>query len=477
MENQRSSFIEVVKSAITEPIQKLVPTLKDMIDEFVDLPLIHKWTTFLVLIYMALPPLFYNDDPVTFHIIKLNMMYITISLLTLTVIFGYRHFPYLSINWNLFKKERWLALIAIIFMLFSLAINFPQMNLFVRAGYVTTPVFYGAGPNFISMFYYWLAFLVFFVGPVVYPHLPKKLIISLILLSLFITGVLISFQILAYDFMGVARTYLFGFGNSNYTPDAFAIFGIYLLIPLLYQKKINVYSTALGIFFFVVVLLSISRAAWVALAIAVLGSIMYLIISKRVDWTRLGILSGLSISVIGLLVIVLIGLGETIILDNFASLLDVFSSDSDLAAISSLRTPLWASAIEMWLYGVADGTEVFGLNFATIIFGNGQSVYIWVDAGTQYLVTNVHQMFFDVLMSSGIIVFGLFVYFIYLQFKYVLTLVSQDLRYLSLFSALLFIMGKWLFNSLNGLHAPFVYTVPILIFTYYSLLSDKRLIK
>ena len=477
MENQKSSFIKVIKSAITEPIQQLVPALKDMIDEFVSLPLIHKWTTFLVLIYMALPPLLYNDDPVTFHIIKLNTMYVSISLITLTVLFGYRHFPYLSINWNLFKKERWLTFIAFFFMLFSLAINFPQMNLFVRAGVVTTPVFYGAGPNFISIFYYWLAFLVLFVGPVIYPHLPKKLVVSVILFSLFITGALISYQILIDDFMGVARTYLFGFGNSNYTPDAFAIFGIYLLIPLLYQKKINIYSTALGIFFFVVVLLSISRAAWVALAIAVLGAILYLIISKRVDWTRLGILSGLGISVIGLVVLVLVGLGETIILDDFASLLEVFSSNSDLAAISSLRTPLWASAIEMWLYGVADGTEVFGPNFATIMFGNGQSVYLWVDAGTQYLVTNVHQMFFDVLMSAGIFVFGLFMYFLYLQFKYVLSLVNQNLRYLSLFSALLFIMGKWLFNSLNGLHAPFIYTVPILIFTYYSISSDTKKVR
>jgi O-antigen ligase len=474
IESQKNSLWMGIKSAITEPIEQLVPALKDIIDEFVSLPLIHKWTSLLVILYLAIPPLMYNDDPVTFHIIKLNTMYITISLLTLTVLFGYRHFPYLSLNWNLFKRERWLVLIAFFFMLFSLAINFPQMNMFVRAEVVSTPVFYGAGPNFISIFYYWLAFLVFFVGPVIYPHLPKKLITSLILLSLFITGALISYQILVDDFMGVARTYLFGFGNSNYTPDAFAIFGIYLLIPLLYQKKINVYSTTLGIFFFVVVLLSISRAAWVALAIAVLGAIIYLIISKHVEWKRLGILTGLGLGVIGLLVVVLVGLGESVILDDFASLLEVFSSDSDLAAISSLRTPLWASAIEMWLYGVADGTEVFGLNFVTIIFGNGQSVYLWVDAGTQYLVTNVHQMFFDVLMSAGIVVFALFIYFLYLQFKYVFVLLSQDIKHLSLFSALLFIMGKWLFNSLNGLHAPFVYTVPVLIFTYYSLSQDLK---
>ena len=467
MENQKSSFLELMKSSFTDPLKHILPSLKEMVDEFVSLPLIHKWTTLLVLIYLAVPPLMYNDDPVTFHLIKLNTMYITISLLVLTVVIGYNSFPLLGTAWRYFKKERWMALIVFFIMLFSLAINFPQMNLFVRAQVLTTPVFYGAGPNFISIFYYWLAFLVFFVGPVVFHELPKRLVITVVMVSLFITGSLISYQVLVNDFMGVARTYLFGFGNSNYTPDAFAIFGLYLLIPLLYQKKINIYSTALGIFFFVVVLLSISRASWVGLAVAVLGSIIYLIVAKQIDWKRIGILSGLGLSVIGGLILVLVILGQTIIIDNFTSLLGVFSPDGDLAAISSLRTPLWASAIEMWWYGVADGTEVFGPNLATIIFGNGQSVYLWVDAGTQYLVTNVHQMFLDVLMSAGIFVFGLFIYFIYLLFSYVQKLLQTDIKYLSLFAGLLFIMGKWFFNSLNGLHAPFVYTVVILIYYYY----------
>lgn len=475
-EPRQSKVSHLLEEYIVQPLRNILPYVKSMVDEFVELPNIHKWTTLLVLIYMAIPPLLYNDDPVTFHIIKLNTMYVTVSLLVLTVLFGYRHFPYLGVAWRYFKKERYFVLISIFIMLFSLAINYPQMNLFVRAGVVTTPVFYGAGPNFISIFYYWLAFMVLFVGPVVYPSLPKKLIHTIIFFSLFVTGALITYQVLINDFMGVARTYLFGFGNSNYTPDAFAIFGLYLSIPILYKSKVNIYLTALGIFFFVVVLLSISRASWVGLAVAVVGSIGYLIYSKQVNWKRLGFLSALGLSVIGLLITVLVILGQDIIVDNFTSLLSVFSADSDLAAISSLRTPLWASAIEMWLYGVADGTEVFGINFATFFFGNGQSVYLWVDQGTQYLVTNVHQMFLDVLMSAGVVVFALFVYFIYLLFKYSLQLVKSDLAYLSLFASLLFIMGKWFFNSLNGLHAPFVYTVPILIY-YFTItnLDIKKL--
>jgi hypothetical protein len=127
----------------------------------------------------------------------------------------------------------------------------------------------------------------------------------------------------------------------------------------------------------------------------------------------------------------------------------------------------------MWLYGVADGTEVFRLNFASIFFGNGQSVYLWLDGSTQYLVTNVHQMFLDVLMSGGIVVFGVFIFLLVQQFRYVFKLMKYDVRYVSLFAGLLFIMGKWLFNSLNGLHAPFVYTVFILITYHYMMSVDK----
>ena len=86
-------------------------------------------------------------------------------------------------------------------------------------------------------------------------------------------------------------------------------------------------------------------------------------------------------------------------------------------------------------------------------------------------------MFLDVLMSGGIFVFGLFMFLLFQQFKYVFHLMKLDVRYVSLFAGLLFIMGKWLFNSLNGLHAPFVYTVFVLITYHYMMSLDKPLKK
>jgi len=462
-----------IETEVIQPLKNIGPMLKESIDEVIALPNIYKWTTLLVLVYMALPPLLFAQDPVEFHLIKLNTMFITVTVLVLTVLFGYRHFPYLSQSWRLFKYERYVIFIAVFFMLFSLTINFPQMNRFVRSEIISTSVFYGAGPNFISIFYYWLAFLVFFVGPVVYPHVPKQFVTMVVYASLFLTGALIAYQVLVDDFIGVARTYLFGFGNTNYTPDPFAIFGLYALIPLLYQKRIKVYPTLLGIFFFVVVLLSLSRASWVGLAVAGVGSIAYLLYRKELELKRFLVLVGLGIGSLSLIVLILVGLGENVILDNFTSLLSVFSADSDLAAISSLRTPLWGSAIQMWLYGIADGTEVFRLNFVSIIFGNGQSVYLWLDDSTQYLVTNVHQMFLDVLMSGGIVVFAAFLFLLVQQFRYVWLLMKIDIKYVTLFAGLLFIIGKWFFNSLNGLHAPFVFTVFILI-TYHYMMNAKE---
>jgi hypothetical protein len=463
-----------VQEELVQPLQGLLPALKQSIDEFIQLPLIYKWTTLLVLIYMALPPLMYNSDPVEFHLIKLNTMYISVLLLVLTVLFGYNHFPYLATSWKTFKYERYAIFLAVFFMLFSLAINYPQMNLFVRANIISTPVFYGAGPNFISIFYYWLVFLVLFVGPIVYPHLPKRLVQYIIYLSLFITASLITYQVLINDFMGVSRTYLFGFGNTNYTPDPFAIFGLFLLIPLLYEKRIRVFPTLLGIFFFIIVLLSISRASWIGLSVAAAGSIIYLFYRKELELKRFFVLIGMGLGTIAGLVLILVLLGQTVILDNFASLLSLVFGDGDLVEVSSSRIPLWGSAIQMWLYGVADGTEVFRLNFASIFFGNGQSVYLWLDNETQYLVTNVHQMFFDVLMSGGIVVFVAFMYLLVQQFRYVFQLMKLNIKYVTLFAGLLFIMGKWLFNSLNGLHAPFVLVVFMLI-TYHYMMNAKDL--
>ena len=457
-----------------EPLQAIPSYLKEMVDEFSQLKTVYKVITLLVLIYLALPPLLYNADPVEFHLIKLNTMYISGALLLLIVVFGYQSFPYLREVWTTYRRGRNLIFISIFVMLFSLAINFPQMNLFVRAEVVTTPVFYGAGPNFISIFYYWLAFVLLLVAPTIIPHLPMKLITTVVYASLTITALLIAYQVLINDFMGVSRTYLFGFGNTNYTPDPFAIFGRFLTIPLLYKQKINPWTVLLGIFYFVIVLLSISRASWVGLTVSILVTIIVLIRLKKANLKRIGILFISAVTVLLLMVGVLSFFGETVIIDNFNSVVRLLTGESGFAETSSNRTLLWVSAIEMWIYGVADGTEVFGPNFATLLFGNGQSVYIWVEGTTQYLVTNVHQMYLDVLMSAGIVVFIAFLYSVYSFIKMSYRLVLQDINYIILFSGLIFILTKWFFNSLNGLHAPFVYVVFFLILSNYLNLRNDN---
>ena len=457
---------------MVEPLKQVPEQVKQMWDELLALSPIYKWVTLLLVIYFAVPPLLYNEDPVQFHLIKLNTMYIVGFLLLMTVLFGYRHFPNMRGLWDFYKKERLAVLIMAGFMLFSLAINYPQMNLFVRAEVVSTSVFYGAGPNFISIFYYWLGFVLLFSIPIVIEHVPLKLLATIIYASITVTGLIIAYQVFIFDFMGVGRAYLFGFGNSNYTPDAFAILGLYLLIPLLYKERINVWLTGLGLFMFVIVLLSFSRASWVGLGLAAVATMLYLVISKKVHWVRIGAIAGLAVVVLGAIAGVLVVIGQDEILRDVLSLLSVFSGDADLADVSSFRTPLWRSAIGMWLYGKVDGTEVFGLNFATIIFGNGQSVYIWLEGVQQFLVTNVHQMFLDVLMSAGIIVFGFFMWLLYRLFRYSIDLAQVNIEYLPLFAGFIYVMGKWLFNSLNGLHAPFVYTVFILIYYYRYKMTD-----
>jgi hypothetical protein len=472
---QTNKLLDKVMQFFMEPLQSIPSYLKEMIDEFTSLKTVYKIVTVIVLMYLALPPLLYNADPVEFHLIKLNTMYITGSLLFLIVIFGYQNFPYLREVWTIYRRGRNIIFISIFVMLFSLAINFPQMNLFVRAEVVTTPVFYGAGPNFISIFYYWLAFVLLLVAPTIIPHLPMKLVTTAVYASLTITAGLIAYQVLINDFMGVSRTYLFGFGNTNYTPDPFAIFGLFLTIPLLYKQKINPWTVLLGIFFFVIVLLSISRASWVGLTVSILATISLLVKLKKVDLKRVGILTITGITVLLLMVGILSIFGETVIIDNFNSVIRLLTGESGFAETSSNRTLLWVSAIEMWVYGVADGTEVFGPNVATLLFGNGQSVYIWVEGTTQYLVTNVHQMYLDVLMSAGIVVFIAFMYGVIQFIKMSYQLVLHDVNNILLFSGLIFILTKWFFNSLNGLHAPFVYVVLFMILYRYMFRTNPKL--
>ena len=464
----------IIQDYLLLPIQQFPAVLKTELDQFINLKTIYKWTFLLLVSYFVVPPLLYNVEPVDFHLIKLNTMYIAGGLLVLTLLFGYQHFPYLSEYWNKYKRGIRLVGILFLLMIFSLAINLPQMNLFVRAEVITTSVFYGAGPNFISIFYYWLGLILLFSVPIVIPQISKKLLFILIVLSLFITAMVLIYQVFVFDFMGVGRTYLFGFGNSNYTADAFAVIGLFLTIPMLYEEKINVYRSLIGILFFVIVLVSLSRAAFLGLFAAAIGSVIYLVVMKQLNVKRFSVLFGLALVTFALALSVFALTGDTTIFGDLTSFTDLITGQRELSDVAGLRTPLWGSAIEMWLYGSVDGTEVFGLNWGSILFGNGQSVYIWQTETTQFLVTNVHQMYLDILMSLGIFGFGIFMYFLYQLSQMALKLSKSNMIYIPLLSALMFTFTKWFFNSLNGLHAPFIYLIAVLILSEYLRLDTKN---
>lgn len=424
----------------------------------------YKLQTVLVLIYLAVIPLLYKADPVAFHNQKLIALYTSIGGIFLLSIFLNSDFAEkYRLSFKTFKWERRLFLIAILFMFMSLFNNLLVMQSFVNAGYVSTKVFFGAGPNYLSIFYYWFNILLFMSLVPVWHYLDKRIIKIVTVASLTITGLLIAYQIFVNDFIGVARSYLFGFGNSNYTPDPFALVGLMLVVPLLFSKKIKWTEIIIGIFMFVVVLLSLSRAAYVGLFASVLFTLIYLGVNKKLELKRTLILAVVGVLVLTGSIFVLYQLGDTSILNDFKSLLTLFSGENDFAGISSLRTDLWAATFDK-------------MNSEPVIWflGNGQSVYIWTAETTSYLVTNVHNMYLDVLFSGGIFVFIAFIALLVKQFIYALKLTKYDTKNVILLSGLVFVMVKWMFNSLNAIHSPFIMMIFVLISYRYMQMKNEK---
>lgn len=425
--------------------------------------LTYKIQTALLIIYIGVIPLLYKKDPQEFHNVKLLVMYLLIASFFVVALFtmgSYSEKFKLAIK--TYKLERRLFILAIIFMFLSLFNNILEMSSYVKAGYIGSPVFYGAGPNYLSIFFYWGLIMLFFTLVPVWHYVKKDWVKYAAMGSLIIVGLLIAYQVFINDFVGVARSYLFGFGNSNYVPDPFALAGLVLVIPFLFSKKINWIETVIGIFMFFIVLLSLSRAAFMGLGVSVLFTLIYLAVTKRLELKRTLLLAVAGVVVLTGAILVLNAAGDSGIFSDFQSLFNLFTGESDLAGISSMRTDLWKATIDY-------------MNAKPVIWflGNGQSVYIWNAETTSYLVTNVHNMYLDVLFSGGLIVFGVFMTLLVKQYIYAFKLAKYDVKNVVLLSGLVFISVKWLFNSLNAVHSPFI--VLLLIVLNYRYMEYKNI--
>lgn len=424
--------------------------------------LTYKIQTALLIIYIGVLPLLYKQNPNEFHNLKLLVLYLLIAAFFVVALFTMGSYSEkFRLSLKTFKWERRLFGLAILFMFLSLFNNVLEMSSFVKAGYIGTPVFYGAGPNYLSIFFYWGLMMLFITLVPVWHYVKRDWVKYAGVGSLVIVGLLIMYQVFINDFIGVARSYLFGFGNSNYTPDPFALAGLVLVIPFLFSKKINWIETGIGVFMFVIVLLSLSRAAFVGLGVSVLFTLIYLGVTRRLEWKRTLILGTAGILVLAGAILVLNQAGDSGIFNDFQSLFSLFSGDSDFAGISSLRTDLWNATIEY-------------MNAKPIIWllGNGQSVYIWQAETTSYLVTNVHNMYLDVLFSGGIVVFLVFMVLLVKQYIYAFRLAKHDVSNVVLLAGLVFVCTKWLFNSLNAIHSPFIVLLIIVLNYRYMELKN-----
>ena len=418
--------------------------------------------TLLVIVYLAVIPLLYSKNTGIFHGYKILTLYGVFGLVFIvTILFNGDFTEQLKLSFKTFKLERKLMIIAALFMFISLFSNIAVMKAYVRLNYVGTPVFFGAGPNYLSIFFYWGCMLLFLALLPVWHYIKRDWVKYATITSLIITGLLITYQVFIYDFIEESRTFLFGFGNSNHAPDPFAIIGLALIIPFLFSKKIKWVEFIIGIFFFFVVLLTLSRAAFVGLVVSMVFSFVYLGVTKRLEIKRTLILVLGGLAVLTISILVLKQIGDTGIIADLQSFLSFLTGERSIASVSSSRTEAWVATF-----------DEMNLNPIIWLFGNGQSVFVWETDVNVALITNVHNMYLDILFSAGIFVFVIFIVLLVKQFIYALKLAKYDVKNVVLLSAITFILVKWMFNSLNAVHSPFI--IMVFIINSYRYMEYKK---
>jgi|GEM_PF-4060561 len=412
--------------------------------------------TILAIIYFAVTPLIYSSEPVLFHKYKLISIYVSIGLILLVTIFSWKEFTEeRKLAKTTFRTERIIFFVIAFILFLAFLQNMNSMSTYVLAGYMPLGLFFGAGPNNLSVFFYFLCMVGVSTGVLIMSKINIKLVRVIIYISIVIVGLIIMIQMFETDFIGYGRSFLYGFGNSNYAPDAFAVLGILVLIPLFYRKSFYV-SSMLGIFFFIVVLLTRSRAAFLGIIVATMFAGIYLIGTKKLKVTRTIFILVSGLSVVVLAVFLANQLGYSALWKEFSKVIDVMRGAESITNADSYRFELWTYTINK-----AFSTPM------NIIFGMSMAVFPVFDGSITYLATNVHNQYLDVLISGGIFVFAMFIYLLVKQFIYAWKITKYDINNLPLMSALIFIYVKWIFNSLNALHSPFVLLVFILISSRY----------
>lgn len=420
--------------------------------------------TFLAIIYLSAAPLFYSNDLQFFYDLKLLIIYSSSILLFLISIFYYRIFKkdYL-LTYNTFKLESQLIFVAVFMMIISLFINLEDMNFMISKGGFYTNIFKGAGPNYLSVFFYFISFISIATAIVILKYVHIRAIYISIIISLIIVGFVILYQIFINDFLGRGQDYLFGWGNSNYTPDPFSIAGLFLLVPVFLKKEINYLHLGIGIFFFEIVLLSSSRAAFFGLLISLIIISVILLKLKKTNLKRVLFFFGLAFVIFACSYFAFLELGFEKRLSDLVSLNTLVENENTYSLYN--RFDLWYITM-----------TIYTSNFYSVIFGIGHSVYTWDSESLHFLVSNAHNQYLDILLSSGIIVFTIFLTLFGRLFMYAIKLVKYDINNIILLACLIFISVKWMFNSLNASHSPYILMVFALIAYRYMIMRNDSVV-
>lgn len=420
--------------------------------------------TALLVIHLGLIPLIYSYDAREFFEFKLIILYSSITLLFIVTLISFHS---LRDDYNflikIYQTEYRLIVMAILLLITSQIINYEYLHNLFSNEFFSREKFFGLGPNYIIFYFYFFAFVFIGNSILILKEINIKFLGQMVVSSLVLVGIIIIYQIFVNDFLKFDESFLFGWGNRNSTPDAFAIVGLMLLIPSLYKQKINYLHIILGILFFEIILLSQSRAAYVGTLVSLLITAIILIKMKKSNSIKVAIF----FACLFILVIVSYLLFEK--LGFYESAGPILDSGT---LISQDGYNPRSSRVDMW-YGAL---MLFARTPITIIFGIGQGVYFWNTEESIILITNVHNQYLEILLSGGVILFGIFISLLVRQFIYVFKLIKYNIDNVVLLSALIFICIKWMFNSLNVIHSPFILMVFVLIsFRYLEMKKNEKL--
>lgn len=320
-----------------------------------------------------------------------------------------------------------------------------------------TQAFFGILPNFMGYLAFLVSPLFVYVTLPAFKNINKKKVLAISYISFSILSIIIHIQYFYKDFLycqpaNYNLAFHGGLGNRNYASSTFCFLFILSFVSILTTKsKREKYLLFIPFsLFYSIILISLTRGAWVALFAVAVVFFIYTMLKKPEVIIKQKTLILLIISLMLLIFFIVNIFGEWTVYSRIFKTINEINSGESLNKISSKRTDIWSVSLRLTKKP------------KTFLIGTGPyNFYLYLtEKDFPEKITSIHNQYIESLVATGILGLLSFIIFILTIFYYSIYITVKEYENIGFFLCIVYLITSLIFISINATN--FIYFLIII---------------